>query len=176
MGGNGNETNGFTGQGKIGRPTGFQMQDCTVLWKQSNNAIQWYQSTAYNSHTAIDVVDYGGQSVTGRNSYTYCWAGLSGDYWLSGYKDSYPISWGIPMQIFKVTKGNVAQGGGSENKHTFTPSYEVYSYLSDVYSAIFPLWENTSDQYPKKIVYVSRVNMSGKVIVSDLPDSADWAT
>ena len=41
---------------------------------------------------------------------------------------------------------------------------------------MYPLWENTSDAYPKKIVYMSRSGKNGNVIVSDLPDSADWAT
>ena len=174
--GSGNVTNQFTGSGENGRPTGLQCQDGTVIWKKGNNSSTFYQSNSYSSHTAIDVADYAGQNITGRDSYCYNWAGLAGDYWITGFKNDRAVAWGIPLQIVKLAKGNVAQGGGTTRKHVFTPDYGVYAVCSDRYHTMYPLWENTSDAYPKKVVYLCRTGKNGLVIVSDLPDSADWAT
>ena len=174
--GGGSITNQFTVSGENGRPTGLQLQDGTVIWKKSNSSSQFYQSNSYSSHTAIDTTDYAGQQITNRDTYCYNWAGLAGDYWVTGFKNDKAVSWGIPLQIVKVTKGNVAQGGGTTRKSTFTPDYDVYAFMADRYHSLFPLWENTSDAYPKKIVYLCRTGKNGHVVVSDFPDSADWAT
>ena len=176
MDGSGNVTNQYGGTGENGTPVGFQMQDGSVIWKKSENAGQWYQSTSYSSHTAIDVASYGGQDPCQKDQYSYCWAGLAGDYWITGFKANRAVSWGVPMQIVKITGGNKAAGGGSERKTLFTPDYTVYSAVGDMNQMMCPLWENTTDAYPKKIVYMSRSGSLGKVCVSELPDSSDWAT
>lgn len=174
--GSGNVSNYFNGTGENGRPVGIQFQDGTVIWRKSDNSSLFYQSNSYSSHTQIDVTDYAGQSLVSRDSYCYSWAGLAGDYWVTGFKNDKAIAWGIPLQIVKITKGNVAQGGGSERKTVFTPDYDIYALMSDRYHSLYPLWENTTDSYPKKVVYMSRHGKNGNVVVSDLPDSADWAT
>lgn len=176
--GSGNVTDQFGGTGENGTPHGFQMQDGSVIWKKSSNAAYWYQSNSYTSHTQLDTgsTAYGAQDPCERNQYSYCWAGLSGDYWLTGFKPSSALSWGIPLQIVKITGGNKANGGGSERKHTFTPDYSVYATAADYNQMICPLWENTTDAYPKKLVYMARTGNSGRVVVSDMPDSSDWAT
>lgn len=174
--GNGNHSDYFTGSGENGRPTGLQFQDGTVIWKKSNSSSQFYQSNSYSSHTAIDVASYASQNVTGRDSYCYNWAGLSGDYWITGFRSDKAVSWGIPLQIVKITKGNVAQGGGTVRTHLFNPDYEIYGACDSKYHSMYPLWENTSDAYPKKVVYMIRSGKNGRALVSDLPDSSDWAT
>tara|TARA_B100000965_G_C19547974_1_gene738758 strand:+ start:31 stop:1392 length:1362 start_codon:yes stop_codon:yes gene_type:complete len=177
--GQGSTTTQFTVGTGQGNPTGIQLQNGNVLWYPSGNGSSHgvYESNSYSNHTSIDVATYAGQTLPSRNEYSLPWGPLSGDYWVTGFKSSHAVSWGIPLQIVKIAGGNVASGGGSTRKAIFNPDYDIYGALSDRYQMLCPLWENTSDPYPKKIVYLGRISGgTDTIVVSDLPDSADWAT
>jgi len=173
--GNGSESDYLHGTSPTqGPPTGIQMQDGTVWWRWSSNSGPYYNSTSYSSHTEVDATP--GLNNFRRSTYNVTWTGLGGDYWLTGFHSSRAVQWGIPMGIVKLVKGNIAAGGGGTLKTSFQPSLETYGSAADRQQAIFPLHSNSTDQYPDKLVVLSKGSGEFFVEVSELPASSEWAT